>query len=60
MGDWCYVGGTDIKAPLEVTDSVIAMDIAEKMAVMFEAVEMNIQRDFAKTFATEMKNAIIS
>ncbi len=61
LGDWCPAGnsGSDgIKAPLELTDSVMSMDIAEKMAFMFDAVGMTVQRDFAKTIATGFKNAI--
>ncbi|MBE6688288.1 MAG: hypothetical protein E7588_03300 [Ruminococcaceae bacterium] len=59
LGDWCHIN--DIrppKAPLVVTDTVISMDIANKMAVMFDAVGMVPQRDFALTVAGNYKAAI--
>lgn len=58
LGDWCHVGGIPPKAPLEVTDTVMSMDIAGKMAVMFNAVGMTAQRDFAKRVAASFKQAI--
>ena len=60
LGDWCHVGpiGTRCKSPLEVTDSIISMDIAEKMAVMFDAVGLTEERDFAKKVATDYRAAI--
>jgi alpha-L-rhamnosidase len=58
LGDWCQVGGVDSKAPLEVTDSIISMDISAKMAFLFDAVGMIPQRDFAKTIAADFKSAI--
>lgn len=60
LGDWCHVGraSDNYKVPLEFTDSVMSMDIANKMAVMFDAVGMTAQRDFAKTVANGFKTAI--
>ncbi len=58
LGDWCHVGNAEIKAPLEVTDTIVSMDIAEKAAVMFEAVGMRVQYDFAKSLAEDFKSAI--
>lgn len=58
LGDWCHVGGIPPKAPLEVTDTVMAMDIAGKMAVMLDVVGMTSQRDFAETVAAGFKQAI--
>ena len=58
LGDWCHVGGIPPKAPLEVTDTVMSMDIAGKMAVMFDAVGMTEQRDFARSVANDFKQAI--
>lgn len=58
LGDWCHVGGINPKAPLILTDSVIAMDIAMKMAVMFDAIEMHQTADFARDEAANYKKAI--
>ena len=58
LGDWCQSGGGTPKAPLEVTDSVMAMDIANKMAFLFNAVGMTAQRDFAQSVADGFKAAI--
>ena len=41
LGDWCHVGrpdGEPPKAPLIVTDSIVSMDIAKKVAFMLEAI----------------------
>lgn len=58
LGDWCHVGGIQPKAPLILTDSIMAMDIATKMAVMFDAIEMHSQADFARIEAASYKKAI--
>ncbi|MDY3929105.1 MAG: family 78 glycoside hydrolase catalytic domain [Clostridia bacterium] len=58
LGDWCHVGNITPKAPLEVTDSVMSMDIADKMAVMFKAVGMNEEMNFAKSVSQSFKKAI--
>jgi len=58
LGDWCHVGGIQPKAPLILTDSVMAMDIATKMAVMFDAIEMHQPADFARNEAANYKKAI--
>lgn len=49
LGDWCHsarIGSP--KAPLEVTDTLMCMDISKKSALMFDAVHMDMQRDFAQ------------
>ena len=58
LGDWCPVGGGEPKAPLELTDSVMSMDIANKMAFMFRAVGMTAQSAFAQSVADGFKRAI--
>lgn len=55
LGDWCHVGGIDPKAPLIITDSVMSMDIANKMSLMFEAVGMKSERDYAKKLHLTIK-----
>ena len=55
LGDWCTT--CEEMAPLEVTDTVISMDIANKMAFMFEVVGMLPQRDFARGVADDFRCA---
>ncbi len=59
LGDWCQIGEryTTPKAPLIVTDTIMAVDIATKMAVMFETVDMMPQADFARAIAEQYRNA---
>ncbi len=56
LGDWCPVGGGQPKAPLVVTDTIYAMDIAEKMAVMLDAVNMP-EADYARNEAAAYRTA---
>jgi len=55
LGDWCSIA--DDMAPLEVTDTAICIDIATKMAFMFDVVGMIPQRDFARAIAEDFRNA---
>lgn len=59
LGDWCHVGEryTTPKAPLIVTDTIMAVDIADKMAVLFEAINLKAQADFARTIAAQYRKA---
>lgn len=60
LGDWCHIGsGAEwTKAPLEVTDSIITMDIANKAAFMFDAIGLNEYRDYATDLADTMRKNI--
>jgi alpha-L-rhamnosidase len=62
LGDWCHVGRhspeTMPKAPLIVTDSIISMDLANKSAVMFDAVGNLEYKLFAEDFAQKLREAI--
>lgn len=60
LGDWCHVG-LDIhgfKAPLEVTDSIIAMDIAQKCALMFNVIGDDQSSEYASNMAQILKHSI--
>ncbi len=59
LGDWMPVDREceDFKAPLVVTDSLMALDIANKFAVMLDAVGMDEQSAFAKKFADDIRIA---
>ncbi|MBO5221274.1 MAG: family 78 glycoside hydrolase catalytic domain [Clostridia bacterium] len=58
LGDWCHVGGQKPKAPLIVTDSIMAMDIANKIAKMLFAIGRTEDGAFAKNEARKYRNAI--
>lgn len=57
LGDWLHIGCTTPKAPLEVTDTLICMDICHKAKAMFEAVDMYAQANFADCLYKEFRNA---
>ena len=48
LGDWCHVGGLSPKSPLILTDSVMAMDIASKIAHMLGAIGMTEGQEYAR------------
>lgn len=60
LGDWCHVGGIDPKAPLIVTDSIITYDLCNKMAVMFDAVNMAQEAAFARGEAAKYRESVRS
>lgn len=59
LGDWCQVGRDpeDFTAPLELTDTIIAADIAEKTALMLNAVERFGDAEFAENTANDFRKA---
>lgn len=60
LGDWCHVGrgANDYKSPRYVTGTISAMTTAKQIAVLFEAVNMPLQRDFALAVAQKLRNAL--
>ena len=62
LGDWCQVcwdhWEEPIKSPLVVTDSIMALDIATKAAVLFEAVGFKKEQQAAMELAEKMKASI--
>ena len=56
LGDWCTVGRDSdrYKAPLEFTDTVIAMNIARKAAFLFDAVGYPLHRQFAESLGNRL------
>ncbi len=58
LGDWCHVGGIEPKAPLALTDTVMAMDISSKMADMLDAVDMREEAEYARGEAKKYREAI--
>ena len=58
LGDWCHANRRGPKAPLELTDTVMCKDIADKMALMFAAVGMHERAAFARECSAAYKQAI--
>ncbi len=61
LGDWCPAYGDhpgDYDVPLIFTDSVATMESARMASVMFEAVGLTLQAEFAKNIYREMREAI--
>ena len=58
LGDWCHIGRINPKAPLLLTDSVIAMDIAKKISFMFSAINMKVEADYALAESEKYRTAI--
>lgn len=58
LGDWCPAGGTDPVAPLEVTDTIVSMDIANKISFMLYAIGKDSDAAYAKGEAQTYRQAI--
>ena len=60
LGDWAYVGKEcgHFKTPLIVTDSIMAMDVANKISFLFKVVGREKDSEFAKKIADTYRNAI--
>lgn len=58
LGDWCHVKIFTPKAPLILTDSLMALNIAHKMAVMFRAVRRFEDEAFALREAAAYRAAV--
>lgn len=62
LGDWVPVGkeADQYEAPLELTDSIMVMDMAQKAAEMFGAIGYERTAEFAESVYKDMRNAIRS
>ncbi|HZK39269.1 MAG TPA: family 78 glycoside hydrolase catalytic domain [Clostridia bacterium] len=60
LGDWLHVArdGSNHKAPLEFTDSVITMSICEKAAFIFGELGLTLQQQFAQGLYGELRAAV--
>ncbi|MBE6756998.1 MAG: hypothetical protein E7552_00400 [Ruminococcaceae bacterium] len=56
LGDWCHVGDIPPKAPLVVTDTIIAKDIADKASFLLKVIG-HIGWKTAKTLSRELTTA---
>ncbi|HBT64352.1 MAG TPA: hypothetical protein DEB10_06810 [Ruminococcaceae bacterium] len=59
LGDWCPVGRSfdKYKAPLELTDTVVSMDICEKAAAIFDWLGRTEQKKFAQGIYARLRTA---
>ena len=58
LGDWCHTEVKRPQAPLAVTDTIVSMDIANKMAVLQEAVGKTAEAEYARGEARLYREAI--
>lgn len=58
LGDWCHTEVKKPQAPLAVTDTVISMDIANKMAVLLDAVGKTSEAAYARGEARLYREAV--
>jgi len=61
LGDWCHVGNIPPKAPLVVTDTIVAKDIADKASFLLKAIGHNswktaaaLARELTAAFRTHL------
>lgn len=59
LGDWCHVGRPqDVpKAPLEVVDTALCLNIAEMAAFLFDVIGMSDRKEFALSLAYGYRKA---
>ena len=58
LGDWCHAGMmSGCKAPLELTDTIMGIDICKKASVMFEAANLLPQKQFADNIGVMLFDA---
>ena len=59
LGDWVPIGrrADDPKTPLEVTDTLMCMNLCRKAATMFRAVGLDFHADIADNLFTRLKAA---
>lgn len=59
LGDWVPIGrrADDPKTPLEVTDTLMCMNLCRKAAVMFRAVGLDFHADIADNLFARLKTA---
>lgn len=59
LGDWSHVGrgAWRYKAPLEMTDTAVSIDMCEKAAKMFKAINKPVQSDFALALKERLRGA---
>ncbi len=56
LGDWCAVNDNH-KCPLEVSDTLVSLDIARKAAEIFRVCKLDNWAEFADKFASELLTA---
>ncbi len=56
LGDWCPV--TVVKAPVELTSSIMTMDILKKCSHIFSVLGKNLQKEFCDKAYKEVRDAV--
>ena len=58
LGDWCHTEVKKPQAPLAVTDTIVSMDIAAKMAVLMDVVGKTAEAEYARSESALYREAI--
>ncbi len=58
LGDWCHTGRPSPLSPLIFTDSVISMDLCRKAEVLFRAVGMGFEADYAHALFSDLRRCV--
>ncbi len=56
LGDWCPV--TVVKAPIELTSSIMTMDILKKCSYIFNVLGRSLQKEFCDKVYNEVRAAV--
>ena len=56
LGDWCPV--TVVKAPVELTSSIMTMDILKKCSYIFNVLGRSLQKDYCDKVYNEVRAAV--
>ncbi len=57
LGDWCP-SYKDYETPLVFTDSILSYDLALKAAYLYDRLDMGLEADYCRGFASDMRKAI--
>lgn len=57
LGDWCYSGLEKPIAPGVVTNTILSMDIANKVAFLLDVIGQNAEAEYARREAEQYRNA---
>ena len=57
LGDWLHIGLKTEMTPLEVTDTLVTMNLCKLASKMFNVVDFNLQKDFADALFNELRTS---
>ena len=57
LGDWLHIGFKTEMTPLEVTDTLVTMNLCKLASKMFDVVGLKLQKDFADGLFNELRTS---